>query len=205
MIVAQVNQFRSQQGKPELQVHPRLEQAAHDYAQILAHFDKLSHTVDGSQPWDRAVQHGYDYCIILENIAEEFNSQGFATQELVADFVKGWKQSPGHRKNMLDPDVMDTGVGVARSETGKYYAVQMFGRPKTAEIAFDIANQAGVEVSLTVDGRPQNVPPDETMTFRRCRPAEVRFADGQVFHPRNGAHYVVQKSSTEGGYTVVEE
>ncbi len=35
------------------------------------------------------------------------------------------------RKNMLAPEVTETGVAVARSgKTGRYYAVQMFGRPR---------------------------------------------------------------------------
>ena len=40
---------------------------------------------------------------------------------------------------MLDPAVTETGVGVARSErTGDYYGVQMFGRPTTEMMEFQI-------------------------------------------------------------------
>ena len=41
------------------------------------------------------------------------NSSGFTPKELADGFLEGWKQSPGHRKNMLDPDVTQIGVGVA--------------------------------------------------------------------------------------------
>jgi hypothetical protein len=35
---------------------------------------------------------------------------------------------------MLDPDVREIGVGVARSnKTGRYYAVEDFGRPLSAQ------------------------------------------------------------------------
>ena len=53
--------------------------------------------------------------------------------KLAEDFVQGWKDSEGHRKNMADENMMHVGVAVARSPaTGGYYAVQLFGRPSRA-------------------------------------------------------------------------
>ena len=44
---------------------------------------------------------------------------------------------------MLDADATETGISVARSEhTGYYYAVQMFGRPKSDAIEFQISNRS---------------------------------------------------------------
>jgi uncharacterized protein YkwD len=43
--------------------------------------------------------------------------------------VEGWKRSPGHRRNLLAREATQTGVAVARSDQGYYYAVQLFGRP----------------------------------------------------------------------------
>jgi len=38
---------------------------------------------------------------------------------------------------MLDPDVTEIGVAIAQSEESQYfYAVQVFGRPKSLSIAF---------------------------------------------------------------------
>jgi uncharacterized protein YkwD len=42
--------------------------------------------------------------------------------------VEGWKNSPGHRKNMLG-DFTLTGIGVARSRPGAYYYTQIFLKP----------------------------------------------------------------------------
>ena len=107
------NEFRRQEGRPEVQRNPKLTAAAHSFADYVARTNRFGHTADGSQPWERAKKQGYKYCVIAENIAYEYNSAGFGTEELARSFVEGWKHSPPHRKNMLDPDLTDIGVGVA--------------------------------------------------------------------------------------------
>ena len=139
LILQQTNRFRKEQGRDAVTADPLLTQAAADFAKFMAKTNKFGHTADGNQPKDRARQQGYDFCLIDENIACEFSSRGFTTQALASKFVKDWKHSPGHRKNMLDPDVTETGVGVAQSETGYYYAVQMFGRPRSKAEARPVA------------------------------------------------------------------
>ena len=165
---------------------------------------------DGSRPADRAKKHGYDYCIVLENIAYHYSSAGFSAEELGNKATRGWKQSPGHRKNMLDPDVTDTGVALARSDqTGYYYAVQMFGRPKEKAIEFSIANEAGTEVEYEIAGREYTLPPRLTRTHTRCRPSKVTFhwpkseGDATVVRPRNGDHFNVVKG--DDGFKVERE
>jgi len=75
--------------------------------------------------------HGYDDCLVAETIANQVRSTGFTADDLVKTFVSGWKNSPERRKNMLDPDVTDIGVAVARrSDSPTYLAVQMFGRSR---------------------------------------------------------------------------
>src|SRR5437660_1397706 len=141
-IFASTNQFRRQQGQRELKVNKELAKAAQYFADYMARTDKYSHTADGKEPWERAAKFGYAYCIILENIAYEQSPEGFRTPDLAEGFMKGWKKSPPHRKNLLDPDIDDIGVGVAHSErTGRYYAVQNFGRPKSKEIVFKLTNE----------------------------------------------------------------
>ena len=113
---------------------------------------------------------------MLENIAYLYNSEGFTVETLAGGFVKSWKESPGHRKNMLDPDVTDTGVAVARSEeTGYYYAVQMFGRPKSKAFEFQITNQSDAEIEYKVADEEFKLAPRFTRTHQRCRPPEVSF------------------------------
>jgi uncharacterized protein YkwD len=42
------------------------------------------------------------------------------------DAVKSWLQSPGHRRNMLDSGLAETGIGVANADDGTIYVVQVF-------------------------------------------------------------------------------
>src|SRR5262249_19787116 len=129
-----------------------------------------------SKPADRAKKHGYDYCLVLENIAYEYSSDGFTTDALAGALVKGWQESPGHRKNMLDPDVTETGVAVARREsTGYFYAVQMFGRPKSLAVEFKIANRSDATLEYTIGEDKYTLEPRHTQTHTRCRVEEVTF------------------------------
>ena len=132
-IVEGTNAFRHSQRLPDVAIDRKLSRAAQSFADYMAKHDELAHAADGKQPWDRARAQGYDYCLVSENIGYQFHSRGFETAELARAFVEGWKHSPGHRKNMMERDAIDIGVAVARSaKTGRYYAVQMFGRPKVS-------------------------------------------------------------------------
>ena len=175
-IVQQTNAFRKEQGREPVEVNSELTETARYFAQYMARTDKYGHTADGSRPSERAKKHGYDYCIVSENIAYQYSSAGFETKELATKFVEGWKNSPEHRKNMLDRGVTETGVAVAQSdESGHYYAVQMFGRPKSAQIEFQITNQSDANVQYQIGERQFPLPPRYTRTHQRCRPTEVTF------------------------------
>lgn len=214
-IFSLTNRFRAQQGRSELKSNSELSHAAQDFADYLARTDTFSHTADGKRPSQRVREHGYQYCIVAENIAEEYNSAGFITSSLARAFVTGWRHSPEHRKNMLDGDLDEIGVGVARSQrTGRYYAVQDFGRPKTKSVAFQITNEADTTIRYTLDGRTFTIDPHYTITHTRCRPPELDFQNVQgksedgkeaadTFHPKNGSHYVLRGS--DGKYTVETE
>ncbi len=141
-IVEQTNAFRKEQGLEAVKVNERLADAARKFAAFMAKELKYGHEADGKTPAERAAAAKYDYSLVLENIAYQFRSDGFSTDQLAADFTVGWQNSPGHRKNMLDPDILETGVAVARSENGIYFAVQMFGRPKTAMIEITVMNKS---------------------------------------------------------------
>jgi uncharacterized protein YkwD len=61
--------------------------------------------------------------------AENLNySRGY--QDPAAAAVQGWMESPGHRKNLLDPDYTQIGIGVARAQDGTWYVTQIFLRPR---------------------------------------------------------------------------
>lgn len=212
-IVRRTNRFREKQGLEPVETDPQLEDAAQYFADYMARTEKYGHTADGQRPSERAAQHGYEYCIVSENIGYRYSSAGFETQELIRGFMKGWKTSPRHRENLLDPHVTEIGVAVAHSEdTGNYYAVQMFGRPRSAAIRFRVVNRAGeaVEYTLSTTGRGTErsfgLPPRVTRTHQRCRPSRLQFSfdDALSIAVEDNMSYMVDTNAA-GELTVRKE
>ena len=130
LVIEETNAFRREEGRDAVQRSASLEDAARDFARYLARTGSFDHQADGSTPGERARRHGYRWCRIAENIAYQFDSRGYTTEGLARELFSGWKRSPGHRRNMLERDVVHTAVAIARNDRdGYYYAVQMFGKP----------------------------------------------------------------------------
>jgi uncharacterized protein YkwD len=197
-IVKLANDARSAQGRRAVKASVPLAAAARYFADYLATNDQLGHEADGATPAERAKRHGYDYCLMLENIAFEFHSAGFTGDALARQFVEGWLASAGHRTNLLDPDATETGVAVMRSErSGRYYAVQMLGRPRSQSLQFQVANRSGTTVQYRIGERRFALAPLQTRTHEECRAAELK-ADGAGksagFIPAAGDRFVVTRS-----------
>jgi len=127
-VVQLTNAFRQQNGLPALTDNSNLNQAAQTQSQNMALQDFFDHTgLDGSHPWDRMTAAGYHWSRAAENIA--------AGQRTPEEVVTAWINSPGHRANMLDPNVKDIGVGYYElvNDTGNVnynrYWTQVFGAP----------------------------------------------------------------------------
>jgi len=118
-IVEETNKFRESEGRKPLKVDPKLSEAARKHAEQMAREEKMSH--EGFSPFIKEA--GYRFSHIAENVAD---FEGHLTAGAVVD---GWKRSPGHRKNLLDPHVTEIGVGIARGKSGRYYVCQDFGHP----------------------------------------------------------------------------
>ena len=132
-VIERANAFRQAEHRKSLRTSEALAATAREFADYMARTDRFDHEADGREPAQRARAHGYSYCVISENIAYEYSSRGFTTEDLAHRLVEGWKQSPGHRANLLDREVVETGAALAHSaHTGRYYAVQMFGLPGCA-------------------------------------------------------------------------
>ena len=173
-IVELTNEFRRKEGLEPVTTDATLRDTAAEFAAYMARTDRYGHTADGRQPHERAKQQGYEYCIVSENIAYQFKTTGFDTAQLAQRFFEGWKNSPPHRENMLDPDVTETGVAVAQSEqTGVFYGVQMFGRPKSMQFQFSIQNPTEQTARYRIGERTFELPPRYTRTHTRCRPTDV--------------------------------
>jgi uncharacterized protein YkwD len=212
-MIAATNQFRKQEKLRELEVNAELAKAAQAFAEFMAKTDKYGHEADGKKPAERASDAGYDYCIVSENIAYQLNSAGFTTAELASGFMESWNESPPHRKNLLDPDIFDIGVGLARSDkSGKYYAVQNFGRPRSKEIKVQITNRTGDTVKYKLGDESFSLEPRSIVTHRMCRPADLKVqqADGKTDEKEKAvrldddACYVLRKDDA-GKYKVEKE
>ncbi len=175
-IVELTNQFRRENGLSPLTRDGQLAAAAGDFAAYMARTDRYGHHADGRRPSQRAAAHGYEHCIVAENIAYQYRSTGFTAQELANGLFKGWKNSPEHRRNMLDPDVTQTGVGVARSDrTAHYYGVHLFGRPREARIEFSLQNRTGRTVEYALGKQRYRLEPRYILRHTTCRPSTVVF------------------------------
>ena len=175
-IVTQANAFRRGEKLAEFRPSEPLQKAAEDFAQFMARTGKYGHTADDQQPRDRAVKQGYDACIVAENIGLQFSSDRLTPVALATEFVEGWKSSQNHRANLLDPDLTELGVAVAQSEkTGKYYAVQLFGRPRSESIRVEIENRADVLVKYKLGEQTYELDKQTVRIHELCRADKFAF------------------------------
>ena len=192
VIVGDANKFRVNQGLAALSTDTRLMRAAQEFAEYMARTDRLSHEADGREPAERAKRQGYDYCMVAENIGYQYRSDGFrSAAQLSAGFVKGWANSPEHRKNLLDREALETGVGVARNaRTGRHYAVQLFGVPASKSVRFSVTNEAGRGVEYLVGSQRYTLPRRTVRTHDVCGAESVAF-EGDTLVPTAGARFFV--------------
>jgi uncharacterized protein YkwD len=208
-VVELANTFRQSQNRPPLKRNDALTATARDFARYMADTGKYGHHADGRTPSQRAAAHGYAYCSIAENIEYQQRSSGFTTQGLAQALVEGWESSPPHRRNLLDPDLSETGAGVAQSErTGRWYAVQLFGLPRSAQTSVSITNRADSAVSYRIGNRTFELTPRMTRTHKRCGATTVvvQWPGGQppsTLEPHGESHYVVEHAA--GGWRIERE
>ena len=119
------NQARRQHSRRPFKRSAKLEQAAHNYARVLARTGVFSHTADGTTLKYRVKKTGYRGGYMAENAA--YRPTNLSPEGIAQKFVNGWLQSRGHRKNLLHPKLTELGVGIAQTKSGRMYAVQVFG------------------------------------------------------------------------------
>lgn len=116
-VVKLVNQERAKAGCSAVKLNGRLTDAAQEHSADMAEHENMSHTgSDGSTPSDRISAAGYNWRSYGENVAYGYSSP--------SSVMKGWMDSPGHRRNMLDCSFKEIGVGLA--QPGSYWT-QDFG------------------------------------------------------------------------------
>lgn len=187
VIVEMTNQFRRQNRLSALKRNQTLDEAARSFAAYLARTGRFSHTADGRRPADRTRSAGYKHCRISENLALNVDSRGFRTRQLARGAVDGWKNSPPHRKAMIDPFVTEIGVGVVKAaREHRYLSVQLFGRPRALQYRFTIRNMAATRVGYSHTGRQHELPPRTEVQHTECNPANLRFEQVRRANRRRG-------------------
>lgn len=83
----------------------------------------FSHTrPDGSRFFTVFDDPDFSYRYIGENLALGYKSP--------AEVVAAWMKSDGHRANLLSDNYTDIGIGITKSETGRYHWAQIFYKGK---------------------------------------------------------------------------
>lgn len=120
------NSYRQQAGLAPLRLNAKLNTAAQAHSVDMALNDFFSHIgSDGSTVYNRMNGAGYDYNLAAENIVA-----GYATPKSA---VQAWMNSPGHRANILHPNLQEIGIGFyflsndSGSNNYRYYWTQDFG------------------------------------------------------------------------------
>ena len=160
-------------------------------------FRSFSHTADGTLS-DRAARTGYQHCLLAENLASHQDGRGFETRALAKSAMEGWLNSPGHRENLITPGLTETGVAVARSldATPKYIAVQVFGRPQSLELTFQVSNATVEPVTFAFAGKVHDLKPHMAVTMHTC-------TGGPVSFEKTGARAFTARYEAAGGKSYV--
>ena len=119
------NRERTRASLTPLRRNPQLARAAQIHAEQMAAAGKLAHDLPGTSfptLTSRLKVVGYAYRNVGENVAEGYTSG--------AALMAGWMTSAPHRANILSARYTETGVGMARSRTGRTYHAQVFARPR---------------------------------------------------------------------------
>ncbi|RGP58780.1 scp-domain-containing protein [Fusarium sporotrichioides] len=126
-VVHLINDERSANGCDRLASSSNLEIAAQEHSEDMAERNYFDHTTpEGLSFSDRLTNAGYLWSNAAENIA-----QGQSTP---ADVVRSWMENDGHRENILNCELEDTGVGAAQSQDGSWLWTQDFASPAASEL-----------------------------------------------------------------------
>lgn len=118
--LAAVNAFRAENGVAPLVLDDRLSRAAAMQSETQAGRSWIGHYgSDGSTAKARAQRAGFHAKIASENVA--------SGQKSFSDVMHFWESSPGHRTNLLRPNVTAIGVAMAKNENGRPYWTLVLG------------------------------------------------------------------------------
>ncbi len=118
-LLAMANQSRAQAGAPPLVWDAALAAAARKHCQRMVAEGQIAHRYGGEPDVsERASLAGAHFGLIEENIA---------VGSYPAQIHDGWMNSPGHRRNLLNPEVDRVGIALIASR-GNLYAVADYSK-----------------------------------------------------------------------------
>jgi uncharacterized protein YkwD len=131
-VLTAVNAARAKAGCTPLRLNGKLAAAAKSHARAMAEQNFFGHAgKDGSRFSSRIARQGYSYRTAAENIA--------AGQRSAGQVVQSWLGSTGHRRNILNCQMTETGIAVVYQADDRpirgnpaplrYYWVQVFAAP----------------------------------------------------------------------------
>jgi len=117
-----VNEERSARGTLKLTWDEKLARVSRAHSLDMARRDFFSHASPGGATLaDRLRADGVTWVSTAENLGM---NRGFS--DPAADCVKGWLESPGHRRNMLNAEFRRAGVAVARRADMTFFFTMVF-------------------------------------------------------------------------------
>ena len=148
-VLNKVNELRSSKGLQPVTRYQELDAVAQDWSEQQATANSMRHRPDFTSAYPSGWTTG------SENVA--WRTAGGDTGALIFD---QWLNSPGHYKNMTDPDVNSIGIGFAQNSDGKWYATQNFA-------AYNVSNSTLTPSTTTTTNTTttkSNTPPSTTNT-----------------------------------------
>ena len=125
-LVASVNRIRVEHGKPPQMTSPELSRIARLHSEDMSRRDFFAHaSPEGYDLSHRVMGANLEYLRLAENIGRNRGQE-----DPVEEAIRGWMNSAAHRKNILDGDLMQCGVGIAVNEHGMFYFTQIFLQPR---------------------------------------------------------------------------
>lgn len=122
-VVDLVNAERAEAGCAPMTVDSRLVAAARAHSADMAARDYFDHTTPEGVTFDQRIrQAGFSFSAAAENIA-----YGYRDPESV---MRGWMNSDGHRRNILNCRLTHIGVGLAYGPNNRPYWTQDFATPQ---------------------------------------------------------------------------
>jgi uncharacterized protein YkwD len=108
---AMISNFRRSHGLGPVRIDRELMRLAQQHARAMATHNALGHNV-GARFEDRVRNSSIRARFVAENVA--------AGQRTFAEAFAAWRDSPGHRANMLAPEVARMGIAAVRAPGSKY-------------------------------------------------------------------------------------